>query len=1763
MPTLKHKLSKMISATLLVALLALSGADVRELIALKWDMFTPAKVEASGEYGKTVRTAEFLLGGGTDVAVVTSTTLSYAGVSSWVAGKPAYSSSPKVKLQGSNIRVLSAKVDLSYELSNNAAHYLYRSDLLMDVEHSVSAGSDRDASDITSRANATTNPILGNSAGLMTFMGAHDVTGFFTTQSDAEFNSGVGVIAGIRHTGTVSRHNTNAKLTVTYEAYIPTTSGQSLTKTVRLPLDSTNGADSGTRRATCATNTTCSFNLNLASVPDLTTANLVSAFVELDLTRIPSTAVSIAANMGGAATTSYVLPTIPSTGYRAAQKIYYPITPGSLGVGAVNTFNVANAAAGSQALYGLGGEVVLTYSYDTSAPQQAETVRFMAYQGSGTAAANTNVNMGSFAPNVVNSGAVPKHAWYRFSVPLSTSATFSATSTVGSNIRGQSFSLALAGTRSGNTPEIIHDFSSDLTTLGTNVTGAYRFSAANPQVSAEMFVTFVWDGTASSARTNSITFPASSHFVAPAAAVSMNEVNSTNIIFAEAGQKTIRSAYLATTQERGDGTPATSGTYTATIQGQPTSIAEPAVATGKEYSRKFLIAFPSNVFGASAFRELSFAPQIVQRNTAGDSVYYASDVVVTYDASVQAESIKERSLHTIEYALGGGSDATGRATGVQTYAGSSWGTTKGAAGTKLIQIQGSNTRVVSAYIDVSFKMSAAVTINTVTVTGDATDGTTTFTDLNLTDLPTNGATDAIVYNSGTTAADASTGFHRMYDAKALLGNYNSQSLSTGVSVDIGILVANAAANREITNTKLVVTYAVDEDLNRVGTQTIMKTVRFPLPTRTAGCTNCSMTYTASIGDFDGTAASIVDVHYEVTVTSYGASTTAMTLSVNGASSAAFPRSEPNTDITTVKLFWSPPVGSGNGFWPNTSQTVALAQTNGAIGYGVGGEAVVTYKAYTGAARATETVTIPIGQVPSTVTATTTIGTGSLALGGSGVSVKNIWIRVKHPISNNGTLSIGGKVGSAALRNQGYAYGTAATVRGTGVPMIFHDLTADSASLVGTTSIVANFAHSNAATAATYLNAEALVTYEYDGGVGGAVTRTVEFTGTPSGVVAVASKPRARTIPYALPENVELTFMGADLRVDQIQNFTASGNITSASVHSFFVGGTSTTVTGSGGNEVYTPTFLIPMTESQMFGSGIKGGVGAVEFSTYSSVANNMQGSAVLSMTYIETHDIARPGYDQAAYHFYVDNNALTPTSTWSPGYVTLGENASISSSSRPVRTSDNVRLRMAIGISTTTLGVGMQAFALEFAPKVTSCSAAVGWTQVEGSGGGSVWRGVSAAPAGGATLTSFLMSQTQPGGAGVYGTYEEGGTSSVNPNSATPGQYVEYDWNIRQVGATPDSEYCFRMVRSDGTPLDVYTNFPSIYVAPYTPETVHFRWYTDALNETPSVPAASVDAPAPSVTNGSPMKLRIGLEEVAGVAGSDENYILQWSQVANFAGVNPVLPQSRCTATSTFCYYNGGGGDGAALGASVLGFGYGAGVHIESTSTLFSAAANSSTEIEFTIQANLMHTGQLYYFRLYDAKRGRVVGYSSNVGAGNPGFTAEGATLSLSISGVNAGVPLAGIVTTATTTATSVPLGVIKQGSDTILAHQISVQTNAMQGYRLGLKFLSDLVSDTGGVIATSSAGNLTPGAWSTVCPSASVGCFGYHTTDGSLAGGSTRFAPNDTWAGPVARNDEEISYSAYPTSTVRNIIYRVRDNGALPAGSFAADLVYIVTPTY
>jgi hypothetical protein len=555
-------------------------------------------------------------------------------------------------------------------------------------------------------------------------------------------------------------------------------------------------------------------------------------------------------------------------------------------------------------------------------------------------------------------------------------------------------------------------------------------------------------------------------------------------------------------------------------------------------------------------------------------------------------------------------------------------------------------------------------------------------------------------------------------------------------------------------------------------------------------------------------------------------------------------------------------------------------------------------------------------------------------------------------------------------------------------------------------------------------------------------------------------------------------------------------------------------------------------------------------------------------------------FRQNDYRFYVDNDAIDPTDPWAVGTTSdLGENTVLTGGDEPLGDAEHIRIRMSLAVLNATFPEQSESFKLQYGERSTTCGAISegSWTDVGGLGSGTIWRAYNAP---GVTDGASLSIDPPAGGAlnlavsDVAGTYEEENPSAVNPYTVEEGEDVEYDWHIQQNGATPETFYCFRMIRTDGSAFATYLDYPQLRTSSFTARSQNWRFYSDVNNETPVTHLAGENVAPTDIANGSSTKLRITIKEIENIARDDVRFKLQYSEYANFATAHDVVSTSTCTASSTWCYFNGAGNDNAVITTKVLSdadscassVGDGCGTHNEGPEvrTGFRHENSAATEYEFTLIAWAPRANAVYYFRLYDVVQDVPV--VTNTGESYPSVVGKGASLVFNVTGLTSGTITEGVQLDATSTPTAIPFGEVPFNTDHEAGYRLNVNTNATEGYRVFMVADQLLLNQYGGSIPTIGATNATPAGWGDItngCLASASGCFGYHAGDDTLGtGNSARFSPNDSYA-RITTSPEEVMYSSLPSNDTSDVIFRLRVGQAQPAGVYDASINFITVPVY
>lgn len=422
-------------------------------------------------------------------------------------------------------------------------------------------------------------------------------------------------------------------------------------------------------------------------------------------------------------------------------------------------------------------------------------------------------------------------------------------------------------------------------------------------------------------------------------------------------------------------------------------------------------------------------------------------------------------------------------------------------------------------------------------------------------------------------------------------------------------------------------------------------------------------------------------------------------------------------------------------------------------------------------------------------------------------------------------------------------------------------------------------------------------------------------------------------------------------------------------------------------------------------------------------------------------------------------------------------------------------------------------------------------------------------------------------------------TTPVSAEQATSSSFMTNNTSVNSLGGSSTSTNFSAIQSADqvGGGQSTSTSFQlaagDLYYDSFTPVQQKWRWYDDEADETPVTPFAAEEVAPIDVGNSNVIKLRVSVAELAGIGANNIKFKLQFATSSDFSsGALDVVESSDCTGSSQWCYANGAGADNEVITTGVLSdsdacassVGDGCGTHNESgTSTSsFTQNASTTTEYEFTLKAFGAVTNTVYFFRLFDNAAGIPV--PLNTGASYPSLSTEGTSLSFTIEGIAASTVTSGTTTTIDTTPESVPFGSMLISTSNVGAQRLTVSTDASQGYEVFSYAQQDLLGSGNAEIPPVSATNASPLGWTSACITSASGCYGYHTNEAVLAGGSTRFAADDTYAQFSTTSPSEVAFSPGATTTKStDIVYKVEVHDQQTADSYSTNVVYIVVPTF
>jgi hypothetical protein len=166
--------------------------------------------------------------------------------------------------------------------------------------------------------------------------------------------------------------------------------------------------------------------------------------------------------------------------------------------------------------------------------------------------------------------------------------------------------------------------------------------------------------------------------------------------------------------------------------------------------------------------------------------------------------------------------------------------------------------------------------------------------------------------------------------------------------------------------------------------------------------------------------------------------------------------------------------------------------------------------------------------------------------------------------------------------------------------------------------------------------------------------------------------------------------------------------------------------------------------------------------------------------------------------------------------------------------------------------------------------------------------------------------------------------------------------------------------------------------------------------------------------------------------------------------------------------------------------------------------------------------------------------------------------------GLASSTVIEGVTLDIDTTPTSLDFGSLIASTTVEGAHRLAVDTDGTEGYQLLMYMDGDLMSSSGSTIKPITGTNASPSSWVAGCSVVATSCFGYHTSDDTLDGGSTRFSALDTYARVNTTTPEIVAYSTQPAfGETTDVIFRIIRRELQEAGLYEAHIRYISVPMF
>ncbi|KKQ60711.1 MAG: hypothetical protein US83_C0013G0001, partial [Candidatus Falkowbacteria bacterium GW2011_GWC2_38_22] len=660
---------------------------------------------------------------------------------------------------------------------------------------------------------------------------------------------------------------------------------------------------------------------------------------------------------------------------------------------------------------------------------------------------------------------------------------------------------------------------------------------------------------------------------------------------------------------------------------------------------------------------------------------------------------------------------------------------------------------------------------------------------------------------------------------AYAGDSANMQAQVGYNLQTGTAVSSIASTRAI----LVVSYAFNED----ATTNFTNTVIYPLESAASGDSGTKRASTAD--DCDTDLNTCPTFNYNIEIPEIGAKlsqwfTMGGTNDGHGINDVAMTVNLQGYGVESDTYYHEAANGGEQGHFPaiifdnvygyteNSSQVLEYYLSSPGTGtyYLLSGESTETYTAPKSASVKTRTVSFPIGVLTNGQSTSLASGSASVYFPENGtgdgiVDIKKAWFRIFSNDYASGlyTLTVSSKTGSnSTSANYVYNIDAGDEVIKPSFKIIHVIPSADYSELELANASIPKEVVINTTNSSTNIggvSAELMITYSYTDESSGYLS-SLNLFGGQSGDEANSQNDGESTAFVIFPEKRGVrtvrsagllgSFLFTDSDGDMPANwFTIDINIST----------TSPVCSPSGQYGVRSDG---ANTFAEYFKS-VTPVLSAIDEQAYFACYSNENAVAptagarmnsILFYTYQWTAPL--PELIQSNWRWYGNSDSLAP------GPAKAAEKTAING----VNIGDILRVRMNIAVTKTALATSTQAYTLQYVESDDCLSvASTSWSGVGGVSADTAWRGYNNPdPADNSALASVLLSTSN-----IAQSYEEANNSASNPRGTPANGYAEWDWVLYNNFATSSSNYCFRMIKSDGSLLDDYASdsFPTLATA--------------------------------------------------------------------------------------------------------------------------------------------------------------------------------------------------------------------------------------------------------------------------------------------------------------------------------------------------------------